>query len=137
MKNAGTKFGGMAVMALLLASHSAAVAEQDQPRDPVSVVASATAAYEAGDRNRFLAHFAEDAIVDANGFSFQGRAQIRDAYAPNFAPDAPSVRVVDREAYDNRVIDTVEYTQNGGTWCCTTTAYFVEDGQITYARVIM
>ncbi|WP_197921695.1 nuclear transport factor 2 family protein [Aurantiacibacter sediminis] len=121
----------------VFAVHTAAPAQGDQQRSPEQVIASATAAYQARDRARFVAHFADDAIVDANGFSFQGRAQIAEAYAQNFRPDAPTVRVVDREAYGNRVIDTVEYTERGQVYCCTVTAYFVEDGQITYARVTM
>lgn len=121
----------------LLAAPASLHAEDEPTRSPVEVIESATAAYQARDRTRFLAHFAEDAIVDANGFSFQGRTQIAEAYAENFTANAPTVEIVDREAYGDRVIDTVEYRQNGYTYCCSVTAYFVENGQITYARVTM
>ena len=131
------KVMAIAAMAGVLGSPVAVGAQQSASADPVLVIESATSAYRAGDRDRFIAHFAPDAIVDANGMSFEGRAQIRAAYAPNFANGAPRVRVVDREAYSNRVIDTVEYTQDGQVYCCTVTAYFVEDGRITYARVTM
>lgn len=120
-----------------LAQPATVAAGSDNQRTPVQVVESATAAYQARDRRRFIAHFAEDAILDANGLSFEGRAQISAAYEQNFRPEAPTVRVVDREAYANRVIDTVEYTEYGQVFCCTVTAYFVENGQITYARVTM
>ncbi|WP_271077498.1 nuclear transport factor 2 family protein [Aurantiacibacter sp. MUD61] len=131
------KFVMSFVALAVLSVHAAAPAKGFEQRSPEQVIASATAAYQARDRARFVAHFADDAIVDANGFTFQGRAQIAEAYAQNFRPDAPTVRVVDREAYANRVIDTIEYTERGQVYCCTVTAYFVEDGQITYARVTM
>lgn len=121
-----------------MAAQPAAYAQQAEgERSPTEVIASATAAYQARDRARFVAHFAEDAVLDANGYSFVGRAQISEAYDENFRPQAPTIRVVDREAYSNRVIDTVEYSERGQVYCCSVTAYFVENGQITYARVTM
>lgn len=124
----------VAIAAAVLAS-PVTVPAQDRSQDPVAVVESAVAAYQAGDRNRFVAHFAEDAVVELDALSFHGRAQIREAYAQNFGPDAPRVRVIDREAYMNRVIDTEEYDFGGQIWCCSVTAYFVEDGKIVLARV--
>lgn len=122
-----------ALAAAVLASPAAVPAQQTQ--DPVSVIESATRAYQARDRDRFIAHFADDAVVEMEGLSFEGRSQIREAYALNFVPEAPRVRVVDREAYADRVIDTVEYDFNGQVWCCSVTAYFVQDGKIVLARV--
>lgn len=122
-----------ALAGAILASPATLPAQQVQ--DPVSVIASATSAYQARDKERFLAHFADDAVVEMDGLSFEGRSQIRQAYSLNFVPDAPRVRVVDREAYADRVIDTVEYDFNGRVWCCSVTAYFVQDGKIVLARV--
>lgn len=122
-----------ALAAAVLANPAAVTAQQTQ--DPVSVIESATRAYQARDRDRFIAHFADDAVVEMEGLSFEGRSQIHEAYALNFVPEAPRVRVVDREAYADRVIDTVEYDFNGQVWCCSVTAYFVQDGKIVLARV--
>lgn len=128
------KLISVALASAVLASPAAAPAQQ-AGQDPVAVVQSATEAYQARDRNRFMAHFAEDAVLEMEGLSFEGRAQIREAYAQNFVPEAPRVRLVDREAYADRVIDTVEYDFNGQVWCCSVTAYFVRDGKIVMARV--
>lgn len=127
------KLVSAAVASAFLASPATLPAQQVQ--DPVSVIASATSAYQARDKERFLAHFADNAVVEMDGLSFEGRSQIRQAYSLNFEPGAPRVRVVDREAYEDRVIDTVEYDINGQVWCCSVTAYFVQDGKIVLARV--
>lgn len=123
-----------ALVALGMAAAPQAAAQE--ARTPEQVIESATADYVARDFNGFIAHFADDAVVEANGLSFQGRTRIREAYRLNFAPDAPRIRVVEREAYEDRVIDLVEYRLNGETWCCTQTAYIIENGRIVYANVM-
>lgn len=122
------KLISVALAGAVLASPATAPAQQGG-QDPVAAVQSATEAYHARDRNRFMAHFAEDAVLEMEGLSFEGRAQIREVYAQNFVPEAPRVRIVDREAYADRVIDTVEYDFNGQVWCRSVTAYFVQDGK--------
>lgn len=119
---------------VVLASPVAAPAQQ-AAQDPVAVIDSANAAYQARNLNRFVAHFADDAVVEMDGLELRGREQIRHGYSLNFAPDAPRIRVVDREAYADRVIDTIEYDFSGQVWCCSVTAYFIEDGKIVLARV--
>ncbi len=123
------------IMAAGVLASPATVPAQQVEQDPVAVIESATAAYQARNREGFVAHFADDALLEMDGLSFEGRAQIRQAYALNFTPEAPRVRVVEREAYANRVIDTVEYDFNGQAWCCSVTAYFIENGKIVLARV--
>ena len=124
-----------ALLAAGVLASPAGVPAQEAQADPVTVVESAVAAYQAGNRERFLTHFADNAVVELDGLSFEGRAQIAAAYAPNFERGAPRVRVIEREAYANRVIDTEEYDFGGQVWCCSVTAYFIEDGKIVLARV--
>lgn len=101
-----------------------------------AMVSQMLRAYDARDLRRFVSFFSADAVVEFEGHMFTGRSEIARAYRLNFAPGAPRTRIVEREAYANRVIDQEEYTINGQTFCCSTTAYVVEDGEVVYANVV-
>ncbi len=110
---------------------------------PVSVQADNTAAYasviqghldayRARDFDAFVATFAPDALVVANGIPAQGRASIRAFYAANFAPEAPTIRINASYMDGGRLyLETAYVLSDGNEMCCSQAYYTVENGLIT------
>ena len=111
--------------AAILAIASPALAQSAE-----DVVASQVEAYQARDMERFLSHYADDAVVEALGMTFRGKEQIRQAYAMNFQPGTPTAQVVERRVEGNYVQDRESYKAGDQTMCCSYTTYEVEGGLI-------
>ncbi len=94
-------------------------------------------AYTQGDFERFIATFADDAVVVVEGYEYRGRDEIAASYAPSFGPGAPQA-IIERQgrASGGGIVQRESYVYEDGTEvCCTVTAIWVEDGQI--ARVLV
>lgn len=94
-------------------------------------------AYSQGDFERFIATFADDAVVIVEGYEYRGRDEIAASYAPSFGPGAPRA-IIERQgrASGGGIVQRESYLYEDGTQvCCTVTAIWVEDGQI--ARVLV
>lgn len=102
-------------------------------RDASDVISEHNAAYNSGDFETFINTFAEDAVVVVEGYEYHGREQIAESYAPNFGPGAPRASVTRMgRASGGGVVQRESYVYEDGTEvCCTVTAIYVEDGQIT------
>ena len=102
----------------------------------VALVQQHIDAYRAKNMDAFLATFAPDAVLTYEGMVFRGRQQIAQAFALNFAPDAPRMYIVDSGS-DGRVV----YMQSGYVFgdgtdiCCGYSEYRVEGGQIVSLTV--
>lgn len=104
---------------------------QAQAQDPVAVVQTQLDAYRAKNMDIFLATFADDAVLVYEGMQFRGKAQIRQAYALNFAPDAPSIYLVSSGADGNIVYFQSGYRfADGRDICCGYSEYDVQNGKI-------
>lgn len=108
---------------------------------PVAVVAETPGAttvqrhvdaYRARDMQAFLATFASDAVLVYGGMTFQGHAEIREAYSLNFAPGAPKIEVM-ASGSDGATIwmETSYRFANGQEICCGYSEYTIESGKIT------
>lgn len=117
------------VCVVLAATAAVPVGAQDA-RD---VISEHNAAYNSGDFDTFINTFAEDAVVVVEGYEYRGRDQIAQSYAPNFGPGAPRANVERMgRASGGGVVQRESYVYADGTEvCCTVTAIYVEDGQIT------
>lgn len=122
--------GGLAAASTPLLAEPFGEANQD-------VVQQHNDAYTQGDFDRFLATFADDAVVVIEGYEYRGREEIAASYAPNFGPGAPQA-VIERQgrASGGGIVQRESYFYTDGTEvCCTVTAIWVENGQI--ARVLV
>lgn len=96
------------------------------------VIQAQVDAYRARDMDAFIATFAKDARVEANGMVAVGHAQIRAFYALNFKKGAPTVKIVDSGMSGPNVYITASYTfSNGREECCSYSEYTVENGKVT------
>lgn len=90
-------------------------------------------AYRSGDLDRFVATFAPDAVVRADGFVAIGHAQIRALYELNFVPGAPKIQVRDRGLNGERIYISVGYVfENGQEICCSYSEYEITNGRISF-----
>jgi len=104
----------------------------------IAVVQAHIDAYRSGNLDRFVATFAKDAEVHANGIVAVGHKQIRAFYALNFQQGSPTLQL-----YDNGVDGDVIWIQagyvfpNGDEMCCSISEYEVRDGKISFLRSAM
>ena len=99
----------------------------------IEVVQRHVDAYRSGNLDRFVATFAPDAEVYANGIVANGRAEIRALYAANFAAGAPSIRIHDSGISGDMVFLSVGYVfANGEEVCCSFSEYEVVGEEISY-----
>ncbi|GMN02750.1 nuclear transport factor 2 family protein [Erythrobacter sp. MTPC3] len=106
---------------------------QENAADAASIraVQAHVDAYRSGNLDRFVATFAPDAVVTANGMTAVGRAQIKQMYALNFGPGAPGIRIDDSGMSGGNVYLSVAYTFADGTEvCCSYSEYQVKGGKI-------
>lgn len=90
-------------------------------------------AYRSGNLDQFVATFAPDAVVTANGMTAVGRAEIKQMYALNFGPGAPGIRIDDSGMRGSNVYLSVAYTlTDGSEVCCSYSEYQVVGGKIAY-----
>ena len=90
-------------------------------------------AYRARDLDRFVASFAPDAEVYANGIRAKGHNEIRALYRLNFAPNTPKIRIQGQSTTPDFIILTVGYIlPTGEEICCSISEYEVIGGKITY-----
>lgn len=101
------------------------------------VVRQHNTAYTEGDFDRFIATFAEDAVMVVEGYEYHGREEIAASYADNFGPGAPRARIERQgRASGGGIVQRESYVYDDGTEiCCTVTAIWVEDGQISRIMV--
>ena len=99
----------------------------------LAVVEAHIAAYRSGNLDRFVATFAPNAEVYANGMEARGHKEIRALYALNFTKGAPKVRIEETEAANGMVYVTVGYVfSDGQEMCCSLSEYEVVNGKIVY-----
>ena len=104
----------------------------------VSAVQANIDAYRSWDLDRFVATFAPDAVVMANGITAKGHAQIRAFYASNFAGVPHTIRIVESDIEDGVVTVTVAYTfSDGQELCCSYSEYVAQGGKITFLSAQM
>ena len=128
-----------------LAASSAAGAENPQQQTPVAQNSDAALnddvralqrhldAYRSGDLDRFVATFAPDAVVRADGFVAIGHDQIKALYSLNFVPGAPTIRVHDRGLNGERIYISVGYVfEDGQEMCCSYSEYEITNGRISF-----
>ncbi|MEO9463376.1 MAG: nuclear transport factor 2 family protein [Marinomonas sp.] len=97
-----------------------------------SVIQGHVNAYRARDLDAFVATFAPDAVVVANGIPARGRASIRAFYAANFSPNAPTIRINASHMDGGRLYMEAAYIMaDGSEMCCSQAHYTVENGLIT------
>ena len=90
-------------------------------------------AYRARDLDRFVATFASDAEVYANGMVAKGHKQIRAFYELNFAPGAPRIKIKDSGMSGPFVFISAAYINDKGEELFYSySEYEVIDGKITY-----
>lgn len=90
-------------------------------------------AYRARDLDGFIATFAKDAEVYANGMVAVGHKQIKALYALNFAPGAPDILVKNSGMSGPFVFVSISFVlSDGQEVCCSYSEYEVIDGKITY-----
>lgn len=116
---------------------AAAPVEQTQQQADAQAKAKAVQrnvdAYRARDLDRFVATFASDAEVYANGMVAKGHKQIRALYALNFAPGAPRIRIKDSGFSGSFVFISAAYIDGDGKELFYSySEYEVIDGKITY-----
>lgn len=122
----------------LIGVHHAATAlgqpdEQSARAQPnqAEIVQEAINAHRARNLDRFMATFASDAVVIANGMTARGLREIRALYASNFAPDAPELIVVDSGVSEGQIWTSTGFVfRNGGELCCFLSRYTIEDGLV-------
>ncbi|UAB79538.1 nuclear transport factor 2 family protein [Erythrobacter sp. SCSIO 43205] len=125
--------------ACLLAFATPSVAEEHTPASiadsnaRIAAVQAHIDAYRSGDLDRFVATFAPDAEVYANGMSAVGHAQIKALYALNFKPGAPDLRIYDNGVDGDVVWMSAGYVYaNGEEMCCSLSEYKVRGGKISF-----
>ncbi|MCP5397349.1 MAG: nuclear transport factor 2 family protein [Sphingomonadaceae bacterium] len=129
MKSARLLF---AACATAIAAMPASVQAQDAR---VTVVQAHVDRYKARDLDGFMRTFAPDAVVVANGITARGKGQIRQFYALNFAPKAPTIKIEGSGWNGEAIYLQVRYNfADGQTLCCSYTEYTVRDGKITYVN---
>ena len=100
---------------------------------PQTVVQRHIDAYRSGNLERFVATFAHDATVVANGVEVTGQSRIHSLYRKNFEEGAPKIRIVESNIDGARIFLTVAYVfENGSEACCSYSEYTVVDGKIVY-----
>lgn len=111
----------------------AAAEEQASNAAKAAVVQRHVDAYRARDLDRFIATFAPDAEVHANGLIAVGHDQIRAFYKLNFAPNAPRIVIKNSGMSGPYVYLAVAFiTGDGEELCCSHSEYEVTDGRITF-----
>lgn len=99
----------------------------------IAVVQAHIDAYRSGNIDRFVATFAKDAVVRADGFVAVGHDQIKALYALNFEPGAPSIRVHDSGVAGDIVQVSVGYVfADGQEVCCSLSEYEVTNGKVSF-----
>lgn len=138
------KFAITTSVALALAGFASAAASQPSPdqrsvqaidadSDRRAAIERHIEAYRSGNLDRFVATFAPDAEVYANGLTARGRAQIRDLYRLNFAPGAPKIRIESIEIGERYIFVSAGFVlPDGSEMCCSISEYEIVDGQVTY-----
>lgn len=122
-----------AICAAALMGAPAAAQDSDPVAEASAVVQNHVDAYRSGNIDRFVATFAKDATVVANGISMTGHKDIKAFYALNFGKDAPEIQIVESGVVDGRIYMAVAYIfADGNELCCSYSEYTVEDGKITY-----
>ncbi|MEL7189243.1 MAG: nuclear transport factor 2 family protein [Pseudomonadota bacterium] len=112
---------------------SAATSEQDEVKAKAQAVQRHIDAYRSRDLDRFVATFAPNAQVYANGMVATGHKQIREFYRLNFAPGAPKISIRESGMAGPYVYVTIGYvTKDGNEVCCSYSEYEVIEGKITY-----
>ncbi|KWV90602.1 nuclear transport factor 2 family protein [Erythrobacter sp. YT30] len=116
---------------------AAAPVEQTQQQADAQAKAKAVQrnvdAYRARDLDRFVATFASDAEVYAEGMVAKGHKQIRALYALNFAPGAPRIKIKESGMSGPFVFITAAYVDKSGQELLYSySEYEVIDGKITY-----
>ena len=136
----------LSVTALALALPCAAVAQEPAQPDVTSEANEAAAqakiaavqrhvdAYRSGDLDRFVATFAHDAIVRADGFVAMGRPQIRAMYELNFLPGSPALKVYESGIKGKNVYLSLGYVlESGQELCCSYTEYEINaEGKVSF-----
>lgn len=102
--------------------------------DPEAVVHEQVRAYNDGDVDAFLAHYADDAVVtelESGEVVADGREELRETYGELFEanPDL-HCEVVDRIVHDEFVVDRERLTNFGDGTAEAVGVYRVEDGTI-------
>ncbi|AWW74257.1 hypothetical protein CD351_07415 [Erythrobacter sp. KY5] len=132
----------------LLAMGAPAAALAEEPVQKASETVSADAqqaakiaaiqrhvdAYRSGDLDAFVATFAPDAVVRADGFVAMGREQIRALYELNFIPGAPQLKVHESGVKGENVFLSLGYVFEGGReMCCSYSEYEItNDGKVAF-----
>ncbi|MEE4199516.1 nuclear transport factor 2 family protein [Erythrobacter sp.] len=114
------------------ATEASAVSAPASEQERIAVVQQHIEAYRSGDIDRFVATFAPDAIVRADGFVAMGRDQIKRLYELNFEPGAPQLKV-HRKGVDGDLV-TVSHgyvLADGQELCCTVSEYRIVDGKVS------
>ncbi|MEL7199243.1 MAG: nuclear transport factor 2 family protein [Pseudomonadota bacterium] len=125
-----------------LAKENGANASAQAAKDQAAITAKVQAvqrhvdAYRSRDLDRFVATFAPDAEVYANGMVAKGHKQIRALYKLNFAPGSPRIVVKDSGISGPYVFVSIGYVlEDGSELCCSSSEYEVIDGKVTYLAV--
>lgn len=101
----------------------------------IAVVQAHVNAYRSGDLDRFVATFAKDAEVHANGIIAIGHKEIRAFYRLNFQSGSPSLKLYDNGIDGEIVWISAGYVfPNGDEMCCSLSEYQVRDGKISFLR---
>lgn len=133
MKFASGMFAVMALFAGSFAHAQGADAPTAEDAKALATVEQHIASYRTGNLDRFVATFAPNAEVYANGMEARGHKEIRAIFALNFAKGAPKVRVEEIEVSNGMVYVTTAYVfANGEEICCALSEYEVVDGKIAY-----
>ncbi|WP_298465305.1 hypothetical protein [uncultured Erythrobacter sp.] len=100
---------------------------------PQTVVQRNVDSYRDGNLERFVATFAHDATVVANGVEVTGQSRIHALYRKNFEEGAPTIRIEDSGMVDGRIYLTIAYVfEDGSEECCSYSEYEIVDGKIVY-----
>ncbi|MEL6877070.1 MAG: nuclear transport factor 2 family protein [Pseudomonadota bacterium] len=101
--------------------------------DDAAVVQAHVNAYRSGSLDAFVATFAKDATVTANGLTATGHAEIRKLYSLNFKPGAPKIKIVESGLSGPNVYINAAYVfKDGREMCCSYSEYTIKNGKITY-----
>lgn len=101
----------------------------------IAVVQAHIDAYRSGDLDQFVATFAKDAVVRADGFVAIGHEQIKALYALNFEPGAPGIRIHESVIDGEVVRVSIGYVfADGQEMCCSASEYEVTNGKVSFLR---
>jgi len=123
----------VAALAALAAPSASAQPQNANEQAAIRAVQAHIDAYRSWNLERFVATFAPDATVVANGMTATGHAQIRAFYAKNFEDVPHTIRIVDSAIDGSVVTVTIAYTfADGRERCCSYSEYVASGGKITF-----